>query len=696
MRWRRYLGGQLHGNAAIALDVDGDGHTELVYASGGRLIAKHPDDSIVWESAILNVDTIVGVADADGDGTDELAVTGAWPVPSRFFFVSPADGSVLFTAPHDAVDRWGQPQIEDFDGDGHPELYLGTGGCGNGNSGGRTAVLYSFCDGTGCGFDRVHELWRLASGSGNCGAGGALAELDGDPTPELVVSWMYAEVPVYDAATGTYEASMSAPTGSFDRAWTAVVPQDVDGDGIDEVFTYTNIYTAGVGARSLALFHHTDTGYALSWQVSASDPAADSLSFDVSAGAQDLDGDGTLEVAVSIETGATGTNELTIHATADGSTLASVTGVALAGLIDLDGDGHDEVVASGGGSLVGYRFDGSALNELFRIDGVGPIDALDPDSRMPEVLALQLDDDPPLELVAARSTSGIGRVGLVSYDVGASGATERDRFDADAETTVLDVLRVGNMTRDYEQLGVVTSDGYLHVLDRHLQSTTGNAGAEFSLPGMRIGGYAIAAGSHGQTPLVATLDVPTVIVRDSRGALITLDASTASLVSPPMVAQTFAGAMLPTLVDLDGDGTRENRVRERRGFSRRLRWTAPRSGPRAACSATACSSARRRPTSPAATGSGSCATTAPPTSTRWPSRPRTAPRSSTEPAARTAAASATTAGTPWPTGTGTASMISSAPKIRSSSSRAPTPRASASARACRTQRRSRWSPIWTA
>ncbi|MBL8939734.1 MAG: hypothetical protein JNM69_34590, partial [Archangium sp.] len=70
--WRRYLGGELGGEQQVAIDLEGDGSSEVVLIAGGKLVAKRPDDTVVWETPPLAVATIVHVADLNGDGAKEL------------------------------------------------------------------------------------------------------------------------------------------------------------------------------------------------------------------------------------------------------------------------------------------------------------------------------------------------------------------------------------------------------------------------------------------------------------------------------------------------------------------------------------------------------------------------------------------------------------------------------------------------
>ena len=70
--WRYFLGGTLGTEQYWAGDLDGDGTREVVYLSGGRVVAKLPNDE---HRFVHN-----GTADLDGDGVYEV-VTSFWASP---------------------------------------------------------------------------------------------------------------------------------------------------------------------------------------------------------------------------------------------------------------------------------------------------------------------------------------------------------------------------------------------------------------------------------------------------------------------------------------------------------------------------------------------------------------------------------------------------------------------------------------
>jgi hypothetical protein len=76
IRWRHYLGGAVRASQMVTTDVDRDGVTDVVYVAAGKVICKHADDTLVWESPLVDVRALAGVADLDGDGRPEVVAVG--------------------------------------------------------------------------------------------------------------------------------------------------------------------------------------------------------------------------------------------------------------------------------------------------------------------------------------------------------------------------------------------------------------------------------------------------------------------------------------------------------------------------------------------------------------------------------------------------------------------------------------------
>ncbi len=113
--------------AANVADVDGDGHREIVFASGTSVVAIYENDGDnswqeIWSGPGTQVESI-GAGDHDGDGKDEIffrggpvanGATGVWEIDPVYAADMDGDGRV------DAIDNCpsaSNPGQEDADGD---------------------------------------------------------------------------------------------------------------------------------------------------------------------------------------------------------------------------------------------------------------------------------------------------------------------------------------------------------------------------------------------------------------------------------------------------------------------------------------------------------------------------------------------------------------------------------------------------
>jgi hypothetical protein len=223
--WPKATLGKILGSAALA-DLDGDGNLEIIVGSeDGNLYAWHHDGTLYWNLATGPIyESSPAVADIDGDGSPEIVVGS-----ENGLYAVNHDGTLLWSG---NIESSSTPAIGDIDGDGDLEIAVGTTSFSPKNK------VY-LLDGDGS------VIWekRLASKGQQeyrekVGSSPAIGDIDGDGTPEVIVSAIstYTSGTIYawDAAgTEVWSAQMGA--AKFTTSGSSPAIGDIDGDGDVEV-----------------------------------------------------------------------------------------------------------------------------------------------------------------------------------------------------------------------------------------------------------------------------------------------------------------------------------------------------------------------------------------------------------------------------------------------------------------------------
>lgn len=269
--------GRFGGDVAGVPDLNGDGFGELFVGARAEGPGASPEEAgraYLFDGATGALlrefaspfderrgwfgDAVVGLDDADGDGTPDLAVGapqedhgGSPDNAGRVHVFSGASGALLYTiaSPNEELaGRFGQEiaGIHDLDGDGRGDLLVGAPGEGPGTSPRGAGRVYLFSGADGSLVREFASPGEQVDGSFGWAVASA-KDLNGDGLPEIVAGATREKIDAYRTEAGrayvfsgadgsllrTLRSPFAQPTGWFGDE-VAGVP-DVNGDGLGEI-----------------------------------------------------------------------------------------------------------------------------------------------------------------------------------------------------------------------------------------------------------------------------------------------------------------------------------------------------------------------------------------------------------------------------------------------------------------------------
>ncbi len=527
----------------LPVDLDKDGKFEILYASSGRVHAKRPDDSVLWESSVLDVAALAAVDDLDGDGGLDVVAYSE----NRVFVFSAATGALEWAETEGEMGTLGSVRVGDLNGDKKPDIFLQECGC-CGVSSGKTGFAYGF----GSGFAAPKTLWTLPSVS--CGGRNSMAliDLDGDGRLEATLGTL-TNIQFLDGKTGTVLAS--SPTIDSDVvAYSQCLPVDVDGVVGEELLCIQNFSGAPTSGHRAYLLKYdvTSKSVTLAWskdvgEVSGALIPAPELVYD-------LDGDGVKEVILTGRSTTDVDSTFILDATS-GATLATLAGQRVSGVAPLESAKKALVLTTASAMLTGWSFSRAATpatTSRWTLAGHAVLSS--PDPRKVRVTSLNqatVQEDIDGSGVASLFTGdGVPIASISAYRAATGTPSLVGTYVLPAATSISATWLPPN-TKDVGRLVTARLDGFVTVLDKSLKPTV----AEKSL--LRIGGYYANGFWRNLTsgPIVGALGATgqSVLISDSRGTLLRLDPRDASIVAPPLPVWARPYTNAAAIVDkLDG------------------------------------------------------------------------------------------------------------------------------------------------
>lgn len=552
--WRTYLGGAIGAGQLLTTDVNGDGVADAILATSGQIVAKGADDTVFWKTQPRGVASLAGLGDLDGDGSaDIVAYSG-----DHVYVVSAKTGAIEWAEPDGEMGTIGSVRVGDVTGDGRPDVVVTECGCcgvGSGNPG----FIWTF----GKGFSSASSVGTLPVFSCGTYASVTLVDATGTGPLEILVA-DYTHFALLDGA-----AKILAQTGNI-GTWTSVnqcIAANLDGAPGNEMVCLLNSSDAPATNQRVVTVLHYDTStspatLALLWtKVLAPDSGGDLKWVDP---VQDLDGDGKQELVVSALDPSLGWQTRIFDALSGTEYTPAIGGQQIvAGTAAMASSGGRLVLTAGNGAdtLTAWTFaktPQSGVTQAWQIPNEALLTYSRPDlfsvcSLSLAPVALDLDGDKLDDVVTEPSSGGA----VDGYSAPGGSPKAVGSFALPPSTSPLYAWVLPGISTPAPQVGLARTDGILNLLDGKLQPA--------SLPSSPARAVAIGTGGYYATgawremaraPRVMSFDggpSESVVVDDSREALLRFDAASASFAVPPVSSWAVTHTYAPTIVPgLDG------------------------------------------------------------------------------------------------------------------------------------------------
>ncbi len=244
--WRSFLGGQVGLAQAAPLEIMGQ--RAIAFVSAGSLQASDLDGTRLWSTGNLALSVIEGIADLDGDGGLEVVARSS----SQVFAFSAATGELRWAEDEGEMGTIGGVRVADVDGNGLADIVVQECMCCQLRSG-ETGFVYGFAQG----FAAPARLWRLPDAYCAGSRSMIVDDFDGDGNPDLTIG-NRDFIMIASGQTGQIVASTPDLGTWTAAAWCEPVDLDGVGGKEIICALGTPLADPGTGHRVFALRHETE------------------------------------------------------------------------------------------------------------------------------------------------------------------------------------------------------------------------------------------------------------------------------------------------------------------------------------------------------------------------------------------------------------------------------------------------------